>query len=135
MIGTCTVANGHVGGPQFDQLRLGAQLLFSLIESWTGASGLGGMSINYLDKRDGQWVQVWNSSGGSQIEIRGGLTDDGMLLVGTLHTIGAATTVPFRGLWTPLEDGRVRQFFELSNDDGKTWTTWFDGYYTRKDTE
>ena len=49
-----------------------------LVESWTSASGNTGMSINYVDDQTGEWVQVWNDSNGSQINIRGGLTDDGM---------------------------------------------------------
>lgn len=102
-------------------------------ETWTGARGTTGSSINYLDKMTGEWVQVWNDATGSQIHIRGGLTDDGMLLTGTIHYISNGTTAPFRGLWTPLEDGRVRQFFEQSNDGGETWDTWFEGFYTRKD--
>ena len=104
-----------------------------LIENWTSASGGTGMSINYLDKATGEWVQVWNAEGGSQIHIRGGMTEDGMLLVGTLHSVANDTTVPFRGLWTPLEDGRVRQFFEQSTDGGETWSTWFEGFYTRQE--
>ena len=104
-----------------------------LIENWTSAGGGTGMSINYLDKASGEWVQVWHAEGGSQIHIRGGMTDEGMLLLGTLHTVANDTTVPFRGLWTPLEDGRVRQFFEQSTDGGKTWTPWFEGFYTRKE--
>jgi len=32
-----------------------------------------------------------------------------------------------------LPDGRVRQFFEQSTDGGETWTTWFEGFYTRKE--
>jgi len=102
-----------------------------IIENWTNTAGGTGMSINYVDKITGEWVQIWNAEGGSQINIRGGLTDEGMLLVGTLHTIGTGTTLPFRGLWTPLPDGRVRQFFEQSNDGGKTWQPWFEGFYTR----
>jgi hypothetical protein len=104
-----------------------------LIENWTSASGGTGMSINYLDKASGEWVQVWNAEGGSQINIRGGMTEEGMLLVGTLHSVANDTTVPFRGLWTPLDDGRVRQFFEQSLDDGETWTPWFEGFYTRQE--
>ncbi len=104
-----------------------------LIENWTSASGSTGMSINYLDKTTGEWVQVWNAEGGSQIHIRGGITDDGMLLVGTLHNVAAGTTTPFRGLWTPLPDGRVRQFFEQSTDGGETWSAWFEGFYSRKE--
>ncbi len=53
-------------------------------------------------------------------------------IAGTIHTVGNDTTQPFRGLWTALPDGRVRQFFEISADEGETWAIWFDGYYTRK---
>lgn len=102
-----------------------------LIENWTSVSGGTGMSINYFDHAAGEWVQIWNAEGGSQIHIRGGMTDQGMLLVGTLHTVADGRTVPFRGLWTLLEDGRVRQFFEQSNDNGATWTPWFEGFYSR----
>lgn len=104
-----------------------------LIENWKNTAGGTGMSINYLDKSTDEWVQIWNAEGGSQINIRGGLTDEGMRLEGYLHTVGTGTTVPFRALWTPLPDGRVRQFFEQSNDGGKSWVTWFEGFYTRKD--
>jgi hypothetical protein len=103
-----------------------------LIENWTSASGGGGMSINYLDKVNGEWVQIWNDASGSQINIRGGITEEGMLLVGTIHYVANNSTSPFRGLWTLLPDGRVRQFFEQSADGGETWTSWFEGFYTRK---
>jgi len=103
-----------------------------LIENWTSANGGGGMSINYLDHQSGEWVQIWNDGSGSQINIRGGLTEDGMLLVGTIHYVANNTTVPFRGLWTPLADGRVRQFFEQYDDENEAWATWFEGFYTRK---
>lgn len=106
-----------------------------LLESWAGASGGTGMSINYFDDASGEWVQIWNAAGGTQIDIRGGLTDDGMLLVGKIHYITNSQTADFRGLWTLLEDGRVRQLFEQSNDDGATWTPWFEGFYTRKDVD
>ena len=106
-----------------------------LLEQWNGASGGTGMSINYVEHSSGNWVQIWNASGGTQIDIRGGLMDDGMLLTGKIHYISSARTAEFRGLWTLLEDGRVRQFFEQSNDGGKTWAPWFEGFYTRTDTD
>ncbi len=122
------VGNGNLAG----QNRIErAQRGCVLIENWTSASGGTGMSINYVDKTTGEWVQIWNDAGGSQIHIRGGLTDDGMLLEGTIHYVANGTTAPFRGLWTPMPDGRVRQFFEQSNDDGETWVPWFEGFYSR----
>ena len=102
-----------------------------ILENWTSASGGGGRSINYLDHATGEWVQIWNDASGGQINYRGKLTDEGMLLVGQIHDVASGTSQPFRGLWTLLEDGRVRQFFEQSNDGGETWTTWFEGFYTR----
>ena len=103
-----------------------------LTEQWRGAKGSTGMSINYLDRMTDEWVQSWHAAGGYQILIRGGMTDEGMLLSGTIHLIATGQTSPFRGLWTPLPDGRVRQYFEQSNDDGATWEPWFEGFYSRK---
>jgi hypothetical protein len=124
------VANGTPAGTNTIQA---AEKGCVLIENWTNTAGGTGMSINYLDMATNEWVQVWNAEGGSQINVRGGLTDAGMAMEGTLHVVGSGTTLPFRALWTPLSDGRVRQYFEQSNDGGETWTPWFEGFYTRKD--
>ena len=122
------VASGMlVGHNEITSVQRGCLLL----EDWSNVSGGGGESINYVDKITGEWVQVWNDASGSQINIRGGMTDDGMLMVGTLHTVGTGETKPFRALWTLMADGRVRQFFEHSDDDGETWVSWFEGFYTR----
>ncbi len=122
------IASGaHAGRNVIKAIEKGCVLL----EQWTSASGVSGMSINYLDKVTDEWVQIWNAEGGSQINIRGGMTDEGMRLVGQIHYIVAGTTAPFRGLWTPMPDGRVRQFFEQSNDGGETWVPWFEGFYSR----
>ncbi len=102
-----------------------------LIENWTGAGGNTGLSMNYRDMESGQWVQLWTDDGGGQINIRGGLTEDGMLLTGQIHYVSNGTTAPFRGLWTLLPDRRVRQFFEQSNDGGRSWEPWFEGFYVR----
>lgn len=124
------VANGTVAGTNsITRQERGCVL----IERWENAGGGTGMSINYLDGITDEWVQVWNAEGGSQINVRGGLTEEGMAMEGTLHTVSSGTTVPFRALWTPLPDGRVRQYFEQSNDDGATWVPWFEGFYTRKE--
>lgn len=103
-----------------------------ILENWHSASGGTGMSINYLDESNGQWVQVWNDPSGNQVRISGNPTDEGMVLEGTIHYVANDTTYPFRGLWTPLPDGRVRQYFEQSTDGAETWTPWFEGYYTRR---
>jgi hypothetical protein len=103
-----------------------------LVEEWSSVGGGSGISVNYYDPAAQEWVQVWNGSGGTQITIRGGLDEEGSMdLRGTLHYVGRDRTVLFRGLWTPLPDGRVRQYFEQSTDEGETWQPWFEGFYSR----
>lgn len=103
-----------------------------LVERWRNSAGGTGMSVNFLDLTTNEWVQVWNAEGGTQINIRGGLTEEGMAMEGIIHYVANGTTAPFRALWTPLDDGRVRQYFEQSNDGGETWVPWFEGFYTRR---
>lgn len=102
-----------------------------LIENWTGAGGSTGTSMNYLDKTTDEWVQLWTDASGSQILIRGGMTAEGMLLEGTIHYVSNGVTAPFRGLWTPQPDGRLRQFFEQYDAEEKVWKPWFEGFYSR----
>jgi hypothetical protein len=126
------IANGTLAGTnRIEKTQAGC----ALVENWLGAAGTQGMSINYFDVANKEWVQVWNSAGGIQIDIRGGLTDDGMLLEGQINYVANERSAPFRGLWTLLPDGRVRQFFEEYDEDSKSWAAWFEGFYTRTNVE
>ncbi|MEM6337435.1 MAG: hypothetical protein AAF752_12770 [Bacteroidota bacterium] len=98
-------------------------------EVWSSAGGGSGQSLNYYDPVAEEWRQRW-VSGCCVIEIAGGWDGETMTLVGTVDYRNG-TSFPFRGIWTPLETGQVRQLFEQSADDGETWQVWFDGLYTR----
>lgn len=102
-----------------------------LLERWTSVRGGTGTSLNFFSTEAGQWRQVWVGAGGSLIDIAGGLVDGSMVLVGTIETIGREGSTPFRGTWTPLDDGRVRQFFEQFDADADDWQPWFEGFYSR----
>ncbi len=54
-------------------------------EHWTGAGGGSGQSLNFYDRADGRWHQVWVDAGGNVLTL-----------------------------------------------SGRTWTTVFDGLYTKK---
>ncbi len=99
-----------------------------LQERWRSASGGTGSSMNYYDPGDGRWHQLWVDSGSSIIDIAGKLRDGSMVLAGTIYYLGDSRRADFRGTWTPLPDGSVRQFFEERDAEGE-WQTWFDGYY------
>lgn len=102
-----------------------------LLESWTGAGGGTGTSINYYDPSSEKWAQLWVSANGVVIRIEGELREGSMVLEGVLIGPGGKSQ-PFQGSWTPNDDGSVRQFFEISADGGETWTGWFDGTYVRQ---
>lgn len=101
-----------------------------LVERWQGAGGSTGMSMNFFDPVAAQWRQVWVSPR-TRIDIRGGRSGDDMILEGTITYPDDGRTLPFRGTWTALPDGRVRQYFEEARSPG-TWTPWFEGFYTRE---
>ncbi|MEM8485167.1 MAG: hypothetical protein AAF564_06435 [Bacteroidota bacterium] len=102
-----------------------------LQERWTSARGSSGQSINYYDPSDGLWHQVWTDVAGNIGYFEGGLENGSMVLKGRWVNPDGSSYL-LNGTWSQLEDGRVRQHFEQSTDDGKTWSTWFDGYYRKK---
>jgi hypothetical protein len=105
-----------------------------VVERWRSAGGGSGTSFNYYDPVAQAWKQRWVGLG-LILEMQGGLRDGAMILEGPLHYVRDNRTTRLRGTWTALPDGRVRQLFVESTDQGKTWTTWFDGYYTRAPAE
>lgn len=106
----------------------------TVTEFWTNAQGQTGRSLNFYDPTTGLWRQVWTAAGGNIIDISGAPEGPGtMVLTGHITTFRTGLTQPFRGSWSLLDDGRVRQFFELKADETAQWQPWFDGYYTRVD--
>jgi hypothetical protein len=102
----------------------------ALIERWTSAEGGTGVSLNFYDPVTRAWAQQWVSPG-TVLTMTGGLVDGEMVLEGPLHYLRDARATRLRGTWSRLPDGRVRQHFVESVDEGRTWTEWFDGYYSR----
>jgi len=100
------------------------------VERWTSIDGGTGVSMNFYDTVARAWTQVWISPG-IVLTMKGGLVDGAMVLEGPLHYVKDGRATLLRGTWTPLPDGRVRQHFVESADQGKIWVDWFDGYYSR----
>ena len=105
-----------------------------LVERWRSVTGNTGISINYYEPRSARWKQTWISPS-LILEMTGDFRDGVLTLQGPMQYIGTNQTTWLRGVWTPLPDGRVRQHFVESRDEGKTWQEWFDGYYVRRKPE
>lgn len=102
-----------------------------IVENWTNTGGGTGQSYNFYDPGLEQWRQVWVSAG-AVIDYSGGLNEKGeMVLEGEIRNHGGPKA-PFRGIWTPNEDGSVLQNFEQYDEASGEWQTWFKGLYRPK---
>lgn len=127
-----SAADGEFGGTNRISKRSNGCLI---LEEWTSVTGGDGTSMNYLDPTTGQWRQIWMGSN-NYIDYSGGLNDDGdMVLEGEITYFGenGSRSFPFRGVWTPNEDGSVTQHFTQYDADNDVWNDWFVGRYVRQE--
>lgn len=102
-----------------------------LQENWAAAGGgYHGRSLNSVGF-DRKWHQTWTDTSGLRLELTGGLTDGKMVMEGDTPPQDPKQKAPTRNriTWSPQPEGVVRQLWETSTDEGKTWTTSFDGRY------
>jgi hypothetical protein len=119
--------NGQVAGRNVITLELSNCVVH---EHWTGAGGLTGESFNIWDRSGRRWHQTWVSSTGGLLLLDGEFRDGAMRMTGTSRGADGRAVLN-RITWTPRADGSVRQFWETSTDEGRTWTSAFDGIYRR----
>ena len=103
----------------------------ALLENWSDADGTSGKSLNIYNPDKKLWQQFWVGATSPVLELSGGLQGGSMVLSGTRTSVHGGT-VTDRITWTPRADGSVRQLWETSKDDGKTWQVNFDGIYKPK---
>jgi hypothetical protein len=101
-----------------------------LQENWLGAAGFSGTSLNTYDAERRKWHQTWVDNNGGVLMLDGEFADGRMVLRG--ESLDDGKKVVQRISWQRLPDGRVRQFWESSKDNGATWTVAFDGYYAKR---
>ena len=104
----------------------------ALEEQWSGNGGVTGSSLNAWDAERNRWHQTWVDNTGGLLQLDGGWTGERMVLSGQDAPAPGASPTLQRISWEPLPDGRVRQLWEASKDGGRTWTTAFDGTYSRR---
>lgn len=103
-----------------------------LQEHWAGSQGGKGQSFNVYDATRKLWHQTWIDDHGGLLLLDGGLVDGKMVLSGEKPAHGKQPAHIDRITWEPLAGGDVRQLWETSTDQGKTWSVAFDGRYKRR---
>jgi hypothetical protein len=104
-----------------------------LRESWAGQGGVFGTSVNSWDPHRRRWHQTWMDSTGTTLLLDGEWRDTAMVLEGDApNEADPSQSQRHRISWTPSGDGlEVRQYWQVSDDDGETWSVAFDGRYRR----
>ena len=90
-----------------------------------------GKSINKYNAQKGKWEQLWIDNGGLSLFLSGNLEGKAMVMTDEERPLTPGTINKIR--WEPLPGGDVRQTWTASKDEGKSWTTVFDGLYKRKE--
>lgn len=102
-----------------------------VLEDYSEYLGGGGKSFNLYNAQKNRWEQTWVDDRGAILHFTGAFKDGAMRLTGMGHNAEGKPVV-HRMSYSPQTDGRVRQMWETSTDDGKTWAVAFDGLYLRK---
>jgi len=120
-------ATGQPAGKNRIELAHGGRVL---IENYVSVGGFTGTSVNGYDAATGRWHQCWMDNSGLVLDIYGGMKDGNMVMTGET-TQPNGTKQRERITWIPAADGTLRQIWDQSSDQGKTWRTVFDGLYRR----
>jgi hypothetical protein len=104
-----------------------------LQENWSGLTkNDAGTSYNFYNTEKKQWQQVWISNKGYVLELKGNYFDSTMVLKSELVKDFNGNYVINRVTWTKQSNGDVKQVWQVSSDNEKTWTIQFYGIYKRK---
>jgi hypothetical protein len=92
-------------------------------EHFSDASGTRGRSVSLFSRADRQWHQTYIDTQGGRLVLVGTLDGGRMVL------LESATS---RYVWEVRDANTIRYAGELSRDGGQTWTSGFEGVYTRR---
>lgn len=92
---------------------------------WAGSQGGQGEVNLYFDRSDGRWHQLYLADDGWVLHFSGQFEGHSLVMTG-LNTFADGRRGLQRMSWSMLPDGRLRQFWEISLNDGKSWETLFE---------
>lgn len=109
-----------------------------ILEEWTSASQQQGLtytgkSFNSYNAATKQWQQTWTDNTGNTTEFLRGEGGNGKIVYYADKVTGPDGKSFMRRLtFTKIDNDKVRQFGEMSNDGGATWITEYDLEHRRK---
>lgn len=105
----------------------------AILENWTAANNQGdGKSINFIDPTTKMWKQTRVGSGGMAAEFTHGEYRDGAMRFTVEKTNAQGQKMQIHFTFFNQGPSQMRQLYETSVDDGKTWKSVYDFTYKRK---
>lgn len=103
-----------------------------MTERWRSSSGSTGRSINFYDKTDNTWNQVWIDNKGGVLRLKGTYQNGSMVLKSERQKGKSGTYYYNQISWSLNNDKTVTQLWEIYNTQGKLLSTAFKGIYHQK---
>ena len=119
--GTDTIA----GKSRIEQIIDGV----GIIENYITKGKYEGKSLNKYNPAKQRWEQYWIDNSGLTLFLTGGFVNGKMILSDEIS--GDSKQGINQIVWEKLQNGNVRQTWNLSKNGGKTWTILFDGEYKK----
>ena len=104
----------------------------ALRETFESPEGFVGGSTSLWDRTTAEWVQFGAGSTGARMLFTGRWDGERMALLTTQARTGRAPLM-IRMRLQPLADGGVRQWSDMSSDQGESWRPRYDYTYRRLD--
>ncbi len=129
-------AHGHfrmrgAGGTLAGHLRMTPMLMGCASRGhWRGAIAGRGEVTTWFDRFQQRWHQLYVNDDGHPLMMSGGMRDGALVFTG-VNTFFDGRVGLHRMSWSPLPGGGLRQHWEFSADDGKSWETLIDARGTR----
>jgi hypothetical protein len=103
----------------------------ALQEHWEASDGSKGTSLSSYDAVGHKWQQTYVDDTGQVLILEGDFKDGKMVLQGE-KAMGRQKVALQRISWQVVSGDKVRQRWDISQDDGKTWSVLFEGLYAKK---
>ena len=103
-----------------------------LKENWEASNGSNtGTSYNYFDSSDNTWNQVWISSTGNVLNLKGNISKDGSMILKSNLVNGTKGTYYNQITWSKNNDGSVTQRWDIMNENNEATSKAFEGIYKK----
>jgi hypothetical protein len=104
-----------------------------LLESWVNTIGGTGTSINYVNTETGKWEQIYKDNDlGMPVHYTDGEYINGVMKFAVTTKGADGKMQKGRFVFERKNNGEVRQYQEMTTDEGKTWNMEFDLIYRRR---